>query len=68
MRGSQFTRENFLHGVARWYFFELGAELAATTTDENGLFRFMTLPPGLLYINVDAPGYATTEGPGLGPS
>ncbi len=38
-----------------------GTELEATTTDENGLFTFMSLSPGLLYINVDAPGYTPTK-------
>lgn len=49
--------------LGTFYMLREGAELAATTTDENGLFTFMTLPPGLLYINVIAPGYVPTEVP-----
>ena len=37
--------------------FRAGPELTATTTDKNGRFTFLGLQPGLVYIEVEAPGY-----------
>ena len=37
----------------------------STTSDEEGVYRLLALPPGRYEVVVDAPGFATVRNPGL---